>query len=507
MENKERNLKKASVYDLLKRAREIFAQEQELKNNSESKNKFFFSLFPKTEKEKMNIITGEIPFSWEKIMDYSNEEFIINAYRWVLKRDPDPQGQDYFLSSLENNKMTRVEVLGRLKFSQEGKKQNIHIKGLTPRLFIHLCYKIPILCFLLKLIISFLMLPHLNLKIQNIAIFWKKKISSLEKNQETIIKCHNNFSKEILEIKKKLSDKVDHSLFVEIKKEMANKADFSIFRAQQEILRKIENEILKISNKLNYIEKFINELPSQSFNNLKITNFNLPSLINIPSKDKNRLIDAKLLDLLYYRLEEKFRGSREQVKEWQKIYLKYINKSDAGKIDSPILDLGCGRGEWLELLKENGYKAVGVDLNIYMAEVCKEYGLDVVNEDILVFLASQKEKSWGAVTAFHLIEHFSFDNLIILLEEMFRILKSGGLLILETPNPENMHIGSWFFYQDPTHRNPIPPNTLEFLVAEQGFLSIEIIRLRPLAIYGLEDSLINKMFFGPTEYALIAQKP
>lgn len=117
------------------------------------------------------------------------------------------------------------------------------------------------------------------------------------------------------------------------------------------------------------------------------------------------------LDALYVALEDRFRGSREEIKERFREYLPYV------KENAPAIDLGCGRGEWLELLTENGIEARGVDNNLLQIEQCRARGLDVVEQDVFAYLQSIPDESAGAVTGFHIIEHLSFNALITLLNE------------------------------------------------------------------------------------------
>ena len=118
-----------------------------------------------------------------------------------------------------------------------------------------------------------------------------------------------------------------------------------------------------------------------------------------------------------------------------------------------VLDIGCGRGEWLELLKKERIQARGVDRNRVFVEQCRRIDLEVEEQDALAYLGSVPDRSLSVITSFHLVEHLGFEELIRLLDEMIRALKPGGLLILETPDPENFMVGSYSFYADPTHRN------------------------------------------------------
>jgi O-antigen chain-terminating methyltransferase len=228
----------------------------------------------------------------------------------------------------------------------------------------------------------------------------------------------------------------------------------------------------------------------------------------------NRLVfrDKNILPHnLYVSFENKFRGTIEEIKEKQKIYLPYIKKAQAGTEEYPVLDLGCGRGEWLEILKENGLKGAGVDSNHMMISLCQEKGLDVIKHDCVKFLSKQKSNSLGSVTGFHLLEHLPIDILINLLHEIVRVLKPGGVAIFETPNPQNILVGSYSFYMDPTHKKPLPSPLIKFLAEEHGLKNIEILNIHPLPeelyVSGSDTSTrFNEHFYGPQDYAIICYK-
>jgi len=184
---------------------------------------------------------------------------------------------------------------------------------------------------------------------------------------------------------------------------------------------------------------------------------------------------------------------------------------DAG-ITTDILDVGCGRGEWLEVLRDNGFQARGIDTNRVVLQRCKELSLDVEEAEALTYLGSLPDASLNAVTAFHFAEHLPLDALVRFLDEAGRALKPGGLLILETPNPENLLVGSCNFYLDPTHKNPIPIPTLKLLVEARGFRCQEVMKLHPVASAKIEvkdqlTSHLNHYLYGPMNYAVVARKP
>ncbi|UCB47018.1 MAG: class I SAM-dependent methyltransferase, partial [Spirochaetota bacterium] len=218
-----------------------------------------------------------------------------------------------------------------------------------------------------------------------------------------------------------------------------------------------------------------------------------------------------LPDAMYAAFEDQFRGRREDIKERQRIYLAYIKEVNAGTKEAPVLDLGCGRGEWLELLKENEFVAEGVDSNSVFIKMCSELGLDATESDIIEYFRSQKEKTYGAITGFHIVEHLPLTDLINLFDEALRTLIPGGVVIFETPNPENIIMGSFYFYRDPSHLKPIVPDTLKFLLEQRGFVKSIIKRLHPRteAEYTGNkyiDDIIHSMNME-MDYSVIGYKP
>ena len=177
-----------------------------------------------------------------------------------------------------------------------------------------------------------------------------------------------------------------------------------------------------------------------------------------------------------------------------------------------ILDVGCGRGEWLEVLKEAGLQAQGVDSNRVLVERCKSLSLDVSETEALVHLHSLAENTLDAVTAFHFVEHLAVKTLVRFLDEVCRALKPGGIFILETPNPENLLVGSCNFYLDPTHKHPIPIQTMELILEARGFLIQDVMKLHPVKDVQIEvkdqlTSHLNHFLYGPMNYAVVARKP
>ena len=220
------------------------------------------------------------------------------------------------------------------------------------------------------------------------------------------------------------------------------------------------------------------------------------------------------LDAFYFAFEERFRGSREEINKRLEVYLPRLREAQIAPGDSLILDLGCGRGEWLELLRDNGYRARGIDLNRVVIEQCQSRGLDVLEGDVIAYLQSMPDDSVAVITGFHIIEHLPFEILVKLLNEAFRVLRQRGLVIFETPNPANVLVGSCNFYFDPTHRNPLPSLMTQFLVQYCGFAEVEILNLNPSDGFKADEGneldelskQFNQYFYGPMDYAVIGYK-
>ena len=213
-------------------------------------------------------------------------------------------------------------------------------------------------------------------------------------------------------------------------------------------------------------------------------------------------------DLLYRAFEEKFRGPRDLIKSRLNVYLPFIKPLLKFSTPASVLDLGCGRCEWLELVREHGFDALGVDINAAMLSDCRKLGLNVHSGDAIEFLRKLPDASQSVVSGFHIAEHIPFAALKDLVSESLRVLKPGGLLILETPNPENLVVGSCSFYLDPTHQRPIPPEMLKFVSEFGGFKRSKILRLQEQKnlIHSNAVSLMDVLNGVSPDYAVVAQK-
>jgi SAM-dependent methyltransferase len=219
------------------------------------------------------------------------------------------------------------------------------------------------------------------------------------------------------------------------------------------------------------------------------------------------------IDLFYREFEDRFRGSREEILDRLREYLPYVAFLKEEPHRGSVVDIGCGRGEWLEILREEGIDAIGVDLNERQAQAAKDLGLHVVIADALGWMGQQQDRSVSLLSAMHIIEHMTFEQVVDFLKEAARILKPGAALLIETPNPESLIVGGYKFWLDPTHVRPYPPELLSQLLASFSFGQEQVLRLHPDGrnreyrdIYGLAKP-ITDLLVGPLDYAILCRKP
>jgi len=221
------------------------------------------------------------------------------------------------------------------------------------------------------------------------------------------------------------------------------------------------------------------------------------------------------LDGYYLAFENKFRGSEEDIYgRLKESYTDLLSKKLPKELRKmPVIDIGCGRGELLHLVKDLGLKGIGIDLNKAMVDRCKQIGYEAVQQDALDFLRQQPSSSLAAIGGIHIVEHIPFEQLLSLLKECYRTVAPGGFVFFETPNAENVVVGSLTFWYDSSHLKPIPPEALAFVLQYAGFAETEIMRMHPEKEIqapaegetGLLQEVANKMF-GARDYAAIGIK-
>ena len=561
-------------------------------------------------------------------LEYQDDDFIRSAYRGILRREPDASGYDHYGYLLYTGQMSKIEILGRLRYSAEGRSCAVPVRGLLKPFLARSAFRLPVLGATAAIASAFVKLPtivrnqvsfenytyrHQREHVEQINIIADQIESAIAKMQksfvsltqiidtqainselidkslqgvilalaskagnEQVLALSNQLS-EMTQSKANVSDLTEtfNLLTAELqqkadKTQLAAKADNEQVLALSSQLSEMTQSKAKVSdltdtrnllttelqqkadkaqldglnlateNKLNEftltldqkldaatIEQDIQEIKRQIYDQkhnsldqhrrlailLEEARKRLPKPFSQKQLTNMVAEEDHLLDAFYVSFEDQFRGTRADIKQRLADYLPLVKAINAGTAKAPILDMGCGRGEWLELLQENELIAKGVDSNRVMVSQCQELGLEVINNDAIEYLRTLNANSLGAVTGMHIIEHIPFKRLIALFDEVLRVLKPGGVAIFETPNPENLIVGACNFYFDPTHLNPLPPEPMRFVMEARGFGSIEILRLHPypdefLLTEGAEQvqKMLNQLMYGPQDYALVAYK-
>ncbi len=224
---------------------------------------------------------------------------------------------------------------------------------------------------------------------------------------------------------------------------------------------------------------------------------------------------------LYAEFTDRFRGPASEVTAKLAGYLPDVRRLvgsavGAGAACAGVVDVGSGRGEWLALLRDEGIAASGVDANPTFAEAGRARGLDLVQGDAVAHLRGLPPDSVHMVTAFHIIDHLDVEQLLALLAAARHALRPGGCVLLETPNPSNLRMAACDFYNDPTHRSPLPAALTEYLVSASGFSEVEVRPLHPSQSpfepggSGAEqrvEQVVTRTLFGPQDYAVLGYKP
>lgn len=208
----------------------------------------------------------------------------------------------------------------------------------------------------------------------------------------------------------------------------------------------------------------------------------------------------------YARFAERFRGSEEEIVRRQ---ATYADAFDA--LPGPVLDCGCGRGEFLLLLKQRGIESEGVDSNSIAVSLARQKGLNATHGDVFEFL-SRRRNFLGGIAAIQFVEHFTPEEVFDFLRLSTAALVPGGLLMIETINPDSLY-AMRAFRLDPSHRWPVAAQTLELMVREAGLVEPRVVPMAPvpdserLAENGENDRKVNRWLFGFQDYALFARKP
>lgn len=239
--------------------------------------------------------------------------------------------------------------------------------------------------------------------------------------------------------------------------------------------------------------------------------------------DRSQALQRAFSESEYRQLEDRYRGEATEIESRIAAYLPILE----GR--GEVLDLGCGRGEALEVFAAQGIRARGVDSSGSMVAACQERGLEAVAGDIFELLSDERVGSLPAIVSFHVIEHLDPQAIPRLVKLAERALAPGGVLIFETPNPLSLVVAARNFWLDPTHRRPVHPEALRLTFEQAGLERVERRDLRPFAAYDhlpeidssnlapelaeLVDRLnrlrdrLDELLFGYQDYAMIGFKP
>lgn len=466
--------------------------------------KVYENIRPALVKYKHIIKNDQLIIDVYDLLKYDDVQFVENLYLKLLERDVDQEGLVSNVNALRLKRASKIDLILGIVASHEynAKGKNIKIKHLRFNIRLNkLCKlfsRIPIVGYLVQLMINLVLL--------------NKTIRQME-DARNVLSISGNEQLLELQVKLQMQEELNHSLIGAIDQQISlydeqmekYNQQFNRLRDRGEALEKevrtvyekLSNETAQLIEKNEELKQSLDEIKKISIQvdkedkelrmyleqvkevvagqGLKLKN--LSKFVNIPAQ--NELISTKIEEK-YVRFENQFRGDEQLIRERLGHYVKKLRESFLDDQIS-ILDIGCGRGEWLDELKKVGFEnTLGIDLAESMLEEAKKKELEVIQGDGITYLKLQPNESLDVISAFQVIEHLSNNDKLELISEAKRVLKPNGVLILETPNPENVLVGSCNFYSDLTHSNPIPPETLKFYVEDEGFSDVEIIRSSPL---------------------------
>jgi len=410
--------------------------------------------------------------SYAELCALQDVEFVRTAYRVLLHREPEPSGLDLYVGMLRDG-AAKAGILGAIRYSPEGRRVAVRIPGLgrsyaTQRVFDT---------------------PFVGRVLETLATPWIARQALREQRR----------------IAARLAD-VSSRLQAEAQARSQDRAELE--RAQEAMRRELKHEFERAQEAMR--RELKHEFESRLLTMSGIVHAQADKIAIL--RGERSPGTQRDMDEFHAAFEDRFRGSRDEIRDRVAIYLPYVRSASAGSAAAPILDLGSGRGEWLEILREQGYVARGVERNRALNDLSMAKGLNVLDGDMFRYLAELPDNSLGAITCFHVVEYLPFDLVLRLFDEIVRVLRHGGLAIVETPNPENLLVGACSFYIDPAHRRPLPAQLLEFIANVRGLVRTEVLPLHPLSpatsMQGESelDREVSRLLYGPRDYSIIGYK-
>ncbi len=433
------------------------------------------------------------------LLKYHDHIFVWNAYRAILKREPDETGLTQFLKELRSGRFNKIDVLASLRFSPEGQARNVQLDGLRRRPLLRRLYSVPVFGYLLEMMVAVARLPKM--------IRSQRQFENHTLAQQELLAAHvNQVSDTVFQVMDSYSREWERGL------SEASQVSSKVSEEQRKLARLQHQQVAGLFLEQREIVERLGKLEAESNARLVAPQGAAGSNLALPHQTASGATSTKdaraRMDELFASFAEEFRGAREDIKEGLRFYLPVLK---AAGIENNILDIGCGRGEWLELLKEEGFEGRGVEINRVLTEQLRSRGHEVVEEDALPFLRSLPDNSLDAVTGFHFIEHLSFETLIAMLDEIARTLRPDGLVIFETPNPKNLVVGACNFYSDPTHVKPLFPETVRFILSNRGFTDVRLEYVNPVGGSPFKDesegsAALDSWFYSPRDFAVIGRR-
>jgi len=437
--------------------------------------------WPEDDVEALRSIPAQRAYAVGSFLVLDDLGFIENAYRIVLRREADPEGAASYMAALRSGAL-RQDILCSLAESGEGRRWEVEIDGLG------------IFRFSRRYLDRHWIGRRLSFVLKNAVARWQALTTLSEQATRTV--------QPILWLMKyhKAQRAFRHNLHLQ-------------HDGMRRVIGQLGEALTSVSRRADRMER---ELAALKAERLASLHYEAPPRNRHAAEDRALsqapgsapAISEEEVDRFYFHFEEACRGPQDEILRRLTHYLPHLPHGRSRR----VLDLGCGRGEWLSILKDAGFDALGLDISPSMLGLCRQKGLNVLEVNIIDYLRAQPENSHAAVSAFHLAEHVPFDLLLAIVRESHRVLENAGVLIMETPNPENILVGSHTFYHDPTHRNPLTPTFMEFLAHYCCFTQVEILRLNPYPeaarVQG-HDPLterVNGHLCGPQDFALVARK-
>lgn len=515
--------------------------------------------------EFQHVVSSNDEITYSYLVSLHDHVFVNQAFLAILNRPADSSGMDHYLGLLRSGKIDKTGILVRLWLSRESRLNKAQRKVQLPLsiFIIELLNLTPILGLFFGWFRALIGLRGMQRQInENLAHsiamnvhlqgYLREVATQVESSHNSLLACHlekvhnqmesreyfegrvtslqseiykvGRLQSKLLDLKAEVDAQRENtsSSVKQIKKDLdttVNSFENKFSQLQSETLEQLTDHNDKYLKQLAVIKSGYKEVDSKLEAN-EVSLGDIAQNFGSELKEQKNALNALISELndnkvpcvphhFYEAFESEFRGSREDIIHRLQHYLPEILDLEPLR-NYGALDLACGRGEWIQLLNAQGFKARGIDINQATNDACLELGLDVETADILEYLRRQPEESVGLVSAFHIVEHLPFELLFQVLKEIHRVLAPKGVVILETPNPENLMVGANTFYIDPTHLNPLPSPLLEFLTNFHGFESRSVpLNPHPTGgrFKGFEGApLLDNLLFGSQDYAVIGSK-